>query len=646
MRLKNIYLVQAGEKYLIKNRTAYLPYAVGTIAAKAWNHKVVQNSFNLDRIVFLREPIEQMVDSLDDPFLVGFSSYIWNHEYNKAAAKQIKLKFPDCLIVFGGHNVPSDTSLFEECNYIDIVIHGEGEEVFEKLLCALATDAKLSNIPNISYRHDNLNFVQTSRMAITGFDYPSPYTFGIFDRIIREHPDIEFHGTLETNRGCSNNCAFCDWGPHKIKVKVFPLERVKLDIDWLSKNKIEYIWGTDANFGQFERDSQIADWMIEAKNKNGYPNRFRANYAKHNNRNVFELAKRFSDAGLSKSTTISLQSLSSEALKNVGRSNMTLESFSELITLYRSAGIPTYSEMILALPGETYDSFTSGIGRLLDSGQHSVIEVYDCVLLANSALAEKDYIDRYQIKTIRTPFFQYHCESPKDDIVEYNEIVISTKTMSEEDWMHCKLFSIAVQSMHCLGLLRCFSIFLHNEKHIPYNDFYITLVQWFLTHPGTLGFDVFTQIYKQLQLMLSEKKVPYYYNERFGDVRWPLDEGAFLSFVFDIDRFYEEIIAFLKHFNIEENIFDQLLNYQKSIICIPKNKATEITLKYDFYNYILQSMNNDYMPLKKVKNKVLISPNDSFISLAEYARETVWYGRRLGKTIYTSGAECVKIEYC
>ena len=90
MNKKNIYLVQVGEKTLVNNNTAYFPYAVGAIAAKAWGNPVVSDAFRLERIVFLREPLNRLTESIYNPFLVGFSCYIWNTEYNKAAAKQIK----------------------------------------------------------------------------------------------------------------------------------------------------------------------------------------------------------------------------------------------------------------------------------------------------------------------------------------------------------------------------------------------------------------------------------------------------------------------------------------------------------------------------------------------------------------------------
>lgn len=239
----------------------------------------------------------------------------------------------------------------------------------------------------------------------------------------------------------------------------------------------------------------------------------------------------------------------------------------------------------------------------------------------------------------------YHCEAAEEEVVEYSDIVISTKSMSSDDWVNCKLFSIAVQSMHCLGLLRCFSIYLHNEKHIAYSDFYISLVQWYLNHPGTIGYDVFTGIHEVLIKMTAGINVQYYYDKRFGDVRWPLDEGAFIQFISDVDRFYNEARVFLKSFEFEEDIFEQLLEYQKKIVTLPDSKVFEITQDYDFYSYMLNSMNNDYRSLEKVKNMLIFSPDKSYASLAEYAREVVWYGRRLDKTVLTNNSDCFNLSY-
>lgn len=641
---KNIYLVQVGDGFSAHSKSAYLPYAAGVIAAQAWSNPKVNAEFSLKRIIFLRETPEELIETLDEPFLVGFSCYLWNFEYNKAVARQVKGKYPNCLILFGGHQVTSDTSLLESNPFIDILIHGEGEEVFEKLLVALSENGEIDRVPNIIYRKKDGTLIQSKKERILGTDYPSPYTEGFFDDILKSHPDMGFSAILETNRGCTNNCSFCDWGPHETKVRMFPIERVKGDIRWFSENKIEYIWGADANFGQFERDRQIAEWLVEAKEKNGYPLRMKVNYAKYNNLNVFELSKCFAESDLSKSTTISFQTLSDTALENIGRRNMTIEHFSDLIFLYRSEGIPTYTELILALPGETYESFTQGIGKLIDSGQHSTIEIYDCVLLPNAQISDKDYVEQHRIKSVCVPFFQYHCENTADEVVEYWDLIISTATMPTEDWIKSKMFALTVQGLHCLGLLRFFAIYLRNSMDVPYHIFYQHLINWAFEHPDTALGKIFSETYQKVVGVPEGKNEQYWFDLKFGDVRWTLDEGIFLFLSTDIERFYREIEPFLKSLRIESSVFEQLMLYQINIIHIPDNEPKQLEFDYDFHNYFSKAMKNVPTKLLKKKNKVRIS-TDSFDSLADYARETVWYGRRLDKTVCSLEDGSLMVEY-
>ena len=49
------------------------------------------------------------------------------------------------------------------------------------------------------------------------------------------------------------------------------LDRVYSELDWFSKNKIEFIFCCDANFGMLPRDFEIALKAAENKKKYGYP---------------------------------------------------------------------------------------------------------------------------------------------------------------------------------------------------------------------------------------------------------------------------------------------------------------------------------------------------------------------------------------
>ncbi|MBQ8016330.1 MAG: cobalamin-dependent protein, partial [Clostridia bacterium] len=121
MNKNKVYFVQVNVTY--SDCFSYLPYASGCIAAYAWQDKQVSENYELADIFCIRHKTEEILEKIDNPAVVGFSCYIWNMEYNLQLARMVKEKFPDCLIVFGGHNVPDDTSLLEKHPFIDVLMH-------------------------------------------------------------------------------------------------------------------------------------------------------------------------------------------------------------------------------------------------------------------------------------------------------------------------------------------------------------------------------------------------------------------------------------------------------------------------------------------------------------------------------------------
>ena len=113
---------------------AHIPYAIGTLAAYAWHNPEIKENYCLKKLFFLRDDINETVGKLENPFLAAFSTYIWNFTYNITMAKAIKEAFPECIIVFGGHQIAPDSSNLSDYDFIDIIIQGEGEEPFLRLL--------------------------------------------------------------------------------------------------------------------------------------------------------------------------------------------------------------------------------------------------------------------------------------------------------------------------------------------------------------------------------------------------------------------------------------------------------------------------------------------------------------------------------
>lgn len=639
--MKTVTFVQVN--YLYGN-TAYLPYSAGVLAAYAWNHAAVQAAYRLGRFVFLREPVAQVLATLDEPFLLAFSSYIWNFEYNKALAKAVKERFPQCVIVFGGHHVSFDSpSLLEDCPYIDYLIHEEGEEAFTQLLLTLNSEnaPELNEIMNLSWRDAQGSIHKNPNALLTCSDYPSPYLMGLFDDLFQQY-SYDFSATLETNRGCPFHCAFCDWGTLRGKLRRFPMERIEAEIAWMAKQKIDHVYCADANFGIFPRDEQIVEKLIASKKQSGFPRKFRVCYTKNSDETVFALNQKLEEYGMSKGATLSFQSVCPQVLQAIGRENLTMERFRDLMALYNRAGIPSNSELIIALPNETYESFCAGVGALLEAGQHTSLNIYNCEMLPNSRMADAAYREEHGIVTVSTYLGRNHCESSEaQEVQERSDIICATKTMPQADWKEANLFAVFVQSYHCLGLLQCFAIYLFYEQDVSFSSFYRQLLEWMRERPETVAGKLFQTIARRLDRILEGEGSWSYINPLFGDIIWPFEEGVFLETLYRHEAFYTEMQGFLERFNMPEALFADLLRYQIAILKFPGKTQFDLRLYYDWQRYFSGIFRQEKQALRKQTNVIHLLDANSVENWADYAREIVWYGRKGGKNIYTK----LDVEY-
>ncbi|MGN1442334.1 MAG: radical SAM protein, partial [Acutalibacteraceae bacterium] len=487
--------------------------------------------------------------------------------------------------------------------------------------------------------------ITTEYVPQTGTDYPSPYLEGIFDDILKD--DIDFSVLFETNRGCPNSCSFCDWSSLRSKVRLFPMERVLAEIDWFKDHKIEYIYCADGNFCLFDRDAVIADYVVESKKKYGYPKIFKVNFTKNRLDFTFNIGTKFFENGLSKAQTISFQSMDPDVLKNVGRKNISSEFFKDLMQKYNNLNILTYSELILGLPGETYDSFCAGVCSLIENGQHYVINVYPCELLPNAEMGQKEYRKKYGITSTHVPFRLVHTNKNQenDDITEYSEYITSTFSMNQEEWARSLLFASYIQGLHNLGLLRAVAIYCRHEYCVKYDDFYNSLISFSKEKEGSVLNEVYSRISKLCFGIISGKNELVATCEGLDDVLWGFDELIFLEFYKNLDKFYVEVKEFFESEFGSSDAVDALFSYQYSIIKKIDTEDVVITSQFDFYSYFKNIFINSYADLKRKKTVLKIHDNNVVHSFPAFAREVVWFGRNRRETDYTSNHYTVEISY-
>jgi putative methyltransferase len=482
--MKKVYLAQMslelpGTKYY------YFPYSVGVVWSYAATKPEICDNYCLKELMFVKEPVENVVDRMENPSVLGLSSYAWNTNYNEELARQVKVKWPNCIVIVGGANAPdSDLLYFEDKPYIDYLIHQEGEISFAGLLKSFIGIGSDEKVPGISINRDGVRISTGKSLRINDLsEVPSPYLSGLFDDIVEKYVKTDklvLNGIIETNRGCPFKCTFCDWGGTTFgKVKKFDIARIEAEVNWFADNKIEYINNTDANFGIFkERDMAIVDMLIDTKEKKGFPQIFDTNWNKNNNDTTVRMASKLLDAGMMRRFTASLQSMNPDVLTAIKRTNLNGDQLDNIVLDARRMGIGVNTEMIVGLPEETYDSWKDGICQLLKDD--FIVESYPLALLQNSELNYPAYKEKYGIKTkkVRSYFSNF--------IDEWQDMVVATRTMDESTMSRVWLWTWLTNKLESNGFTQLLSRYLEKRHNIPQQDFYEALLEAFLTNEDSV----------------------------------------------------------------------------------------------------------------------------------------------------------------
>ena len=474
--MKKVSLVQVNFQQGPKDLNSfYLPYSVGCLWAYANSFESIQQQYQLDQVLWRRDPLADMVQQLQNSDVVGFSTYIWNRNYNYALARLIKQVNPKCFIMFGGPEpAVTDPAVFEKHPYIDAIIVREGEITFKNLLDNLD---QAETVPGIVFNKNGIAVDTGPAARIEDIStLPSPYLTGFFDNIIAENPQvIEWAATLETNRGCPYACTFCDWGSLTYnKVKKLDLDRIFAEIEWMGQNRIGWMSITDANFGMFvDRDNKILDKFLEVQNRTGYPTLFAANYAKNQKAEVLDMITKIirSSKKHIPGHKVSIQSLNDSVLDIIKRKNLKLDDCAKIFALAEERGIPIGTEMIMGLPGDSKQTWRESIWKLFKMGLHSNIEMYICQLLENS---EMNLVQReiYDIKTVKVVDYMNSPHEAHNEIEENIEVVVSTNSMSFDDTVDTAVFNWFITTFHFYGFSNFLSRYLYKAQNIEYENFY------------------------------------------------------------------------------------------------------------------------------------------------------------------------------
>ena len=428
-----------------------LPYSCSALHAYAMDHSISYPNYRFPEYIYsLSSSVDDAVAQLESPAILGVTCYEWNKQRSLKFCRLVKEKFPECMVLVGGPTPPEnpETNFFQKHPYIDVICHLEGEVAFSQILDSL--DQKFSvdglkKIPNLSLNfkgilfqtHGKTNFLQTP------IEHKSPFLMGLLDKYVAQNKQFNCSNSVvwETNRGCPFSCSFCDWGSYTHqKVRRFSDERIFSEIEWLGLNVNEVIIA-DANFGMLKRDIEIAHHLVDVSHKHNILNSVLLAFSKGNSENVLKVGEILSRGGLLRTgITLSVQTHTPEVAANVKRSNISLSKFKYLQDRCNELAIPHYTELILPLPGETFDSFLNSLESTIE-GNPSEIRVWPLQLYPNADINTVQTRETYGFVTEQWELF----ESPYSEENEFVETVVSTNTISRKESKKLKKISEMVE---------------------------------------------------------------------------------------------------------------------------------------------------------------------------------------------------------
>ncbi len=606
----------------------HFPYSIASLYTYIQSKEKLSREFSFEKSFVFREKINENIQECKNANILLCSCYVWNWEITTHLAKEVKKNNPECLVIFGGPQVPDfSEEFFKKYPFVDIIVHGEGEHVFENILTEYLQNKDYSQIKGIETKE----FRTAPQERISDLDsLPSPYLTNTVWKLVDKVEGVKWIASWETNRGCPYQCTFCDWGSATFtKMRKWEENRLFKEIEWFADNKIPYIDCCDANFGIYqERDFKLAKKLKEVAIEKHYPERIRPAWAKNSSDKIIPIAKQLQEGGILGAVTLAVQSLDSPTLDIIKRANIKFDKFADLTSEFKLANIPTYTEIIIGLPGETLETFKKGLEEIAKT-KIGIVFIYNCGVLPNAPMNVPEYREKYKIEIIKSPIMLVHSSIHGRGIPEFEEIVVSTNTCSKEDLHEIFIYSWAFLTLHSLGILKHISEFYYQEFKLPFMKFYETLLEFSRSEES-----IFSQELKIIEKFTNDGysgKGWDHHDPNLADINWPIEEASWLRLSNNSKELEKSIKSFLNYiekkfqYDSKTTILSDLAKFQVFLLTTKDNKD-EMRIEHFEYDWKNFFVNYSSLALSKkiYQYKNPVSENDPI----QWNYKVIWYGRR------------------
>jgi radical SAM superfamily enzyme YgiQ (UPF0313 family) len=430
------------------------PLNIGYIAAYVKKMFGAQVEIRLFKYI---NDLEEVLIEQGAPHILGLSNYCWCENISLEIFSIAKKREPETVCVWGGPNFPKTNreqlDFLQSKQQVDCYIPLEGEigfaNVVSSYLAHLGSPAGAygaltsSSIEGVFVRRSTGAVECGPPVArLRELDQiPSPYLTGLLDGFF----DGKLKPRIQTSRGCPFTCSFCVDGSDAVnKVNKFSLERIKQELEYIASHvpsQSEALGISDLNFGMYSRDLEICQYIAKLQAETGYPTKIMTTTGKNSKEKIIKTIEILHS---SMNLSMSVQSLDKDVLRNIKRTNISSEKILELAPSIKKVGLRTVAEVILGLPGDSYQSHVNTLRALINGGLDHV-QAYTLMLLNGSELDSAEerkkwgFITKFRI----LPRDFVRLRSGKV-VLEIEEVVVASNTLTFEEYIKLRVIALIV----------------------------------------------------------------------------------------------------------------------------------------------------------------------------------------------------------
>jgi anaerobic magnesium-protoporphyrin IX monomethyl ester cyclase len=297
-----------------------------------------------------------------DYILLGHSGSTAAHKTALKTIRAVHKELPHVRVVYGGvYPSYADRAVMSECEEIDVVVRGEGEQTIVGLIRTWEQTNDLSYVDGVTWRNGDEIVANRSRTPIKNLDEYRP-GWELVDWSRYSMFGFKSAAGLQFSRGCTLTCTYCGqwmfWKKWRHRSPENVVEQLKILADQYG---VKIVWFADENFAA---DRDVAKGILELIIEADLGLSLNLNMTAADVVRDADLMSLYKDAGVDY-IVMGIETLKDSVVTNI-RKNNPFEISKEAVRLLRENNIISLTNIIYGLEEESWKTIFEKCKGLLE----------------------------------------------------------------------------------------------------------------------------------------------------------------------------------------------------------------------------------------------------------------------------------------